>query len=89
MRPYCGRGRLSEGLRCRVPRHLREPKEFERPGFVKELLEVPDGFADAPRRWFFCADRELRRLGVEPAVVDPAAYVETGGLREQHRPPSG
>ena len=72
-----GSGRDSEKLFGVVGRdiYLKPPPEFAREGFVMKLLKVPYGFADAPRRWFVAADRELRKIGFEPSVVDPAAFV--------------
>ena len=68
------------GVKSRVI-FLRAPMVCGRPGFVTELLKAPYGFADAPRRWFLSADKELRRLGFEPAAADPAASVLRRGGR--------
>ena len=51
------------------------PRERRVPGVIWKLLKPVYGLADAPRGWYLALDQQMRVMGCENCVYDPAMYL--------------
>ena len=71
---------VSEGMEITCDVFVLPPRERRVPGVIWKLLKPVYGLADAPRGWYLALDQQMRVMGCENCVYDPAMY---------HRSPTG